>query len=104
MVVDRHGFAVFLERPGERHHDLEAGQRNARLVLAAIVVWRPRCQNVEQITADNVRFREAPGDVHAVRLLVVEADPFLEIAQHLEGVVAEFVAVVIVDAVTTELK
>jgi hypothetical protein len=58
---------------------------------------------VQQIGADEVRFGQASGNVHAVRLFVVEADPFLEIAQHLEGVVSELVATIIVYAVATEL-
>ena len=102
-MVDGHGLAVLLDGPGERHHDLKTGQGNARLVIAVGVVGRPRRQDVQQVGADEVRFGQTTGDVHAVRLFVVEADPSLEVAQHLEGVVSELVAVVVVDTVAAEL-
>jgi hypothetical protein len=58
---------------------------------------------MQEIGSDDVCLGQTAGDVHAVGLLVEEADPFLEIAQHLEGVVSELVAAIVVDTVTTEL-
>ena len=58
---------------------------------------------MQEIGSDDVGFGETAGNVHAVHLLVEVANPFLEIAQYLQGVVAEVVAAIVVYAVAAEL-
>jgi hypothetical protein len=58
---------------------------------------------MQEVGSDDVCLGQTPGDVHAVRLFVKEADPFLEITQHLKGVVSELVSAIVVDAVAAKL-
>lgn len=102
MVVDGHGLLVLVDGPGQGHHDLEAGQGRLGLGLVVGFALGPCRQDREQVVGHDVGFGEASRNVHAVGLFVVEADPSFQVAQDFEGVVAEFVAVV-VDAPSTEL-
>lgn len=102
MVVDGHGLLVLVDGPGQGHHDLEAGQGRLGLGLVVGFALGPCRQDMEQVVGHDVGFGEASRNVHAVGLFVVEADPSFQVAQDFEGVVAEFVAVV-VDAPSTEL-
>lgn len=102
MVVDGHGLLVLVDGPGQGHHDLEAGQGRFGLGLVVGFALGPCRQDMEQVVGHDVGFGEASRNVHAVGFFVVEADPSFQVAQDFEGVVAEFIAVV-VDAPSTEL-
>lgn len=103
MVVYRHLLEVSLDGPSQRHHDLVTGEGDFCTELVISTVLGPGGQDLEQVAADQIRLGKTSGDVHAVRLLVVESDPSLDVSQTLEGVVSQLVNAVIVGASTSKL-
>ena len=74
------------------------------LEFAVCSVLGPCRKNGEQVTLDQIRFVDASGNIHAVRLFIVESNPSFKITQDLESVVSELVAAIVVGTDTSKLQ
>jgi hypothetical protein len=103
MVIDSHALLISLHWPGQRNHDFEARQSNTGLELAIGSILGPGCKYREKISLYQVRLVDAAGNVHTIRLLVVESNPSLKVTEHLEGIVSKLIPAIVVGTKTTEL-
>ena len=103
VIVDRQPFWVLFERPGKRYHNFETGESQLGFELAFRIGLGPQGQDLEEIAFNNVGVKYATSHVHAVHLFVVETNPFLKIAEDIEGIITQDVTPVVVGTQTAKL-
>jgi hypothetical protein len=60
-------------------------------VFVVLTRFPPYRENWEDISIDQIRFSQAPRNVHAIGLLIVHFEPFLDISKTGQGIVSQAV-------------
>jgi hypothetical protein len=58
-----------------------------------LVAIPPEGQDLDQIAIDQVRFPQAPRNIHAIELFIVQLQPPLDIAQTCQDIISKHILI-----------
>ena len=104
VVVDCHLFCILFERPCQGNQKLQTSQCNLRLQSILCSIFRPSCENLQQISSYEIRLCQTSCYIQPIRLFVVKLEPFLKIPETCQSIVSKHVLAIFIGTTSSKLE